>query len=101
MTTEALRERLSNNLRLKTKTVGEDKIKKAKDNGDDVAIFSMVPLEGDTKFSCSLGRDCRIGDCKKATPGDLKKIKKSSTISKTINNRTKINLIIMKKRYVN
>lgn len=71
MATEALRERLSNNLRLKTKTVGEEKIKKAKENDEDVAIFSMVPLEGDTKFRCSLGRDCRIGDCKKALPGEF------------------------------
>lgn len=71
MATEALRERLSSNLRLTTKTVGEDRIKRAKEKDEDVAIFSMVPLEGDLKFKCSLGRDCRIGDCKKAVPGDL------------------------------
>uniref|UniRef100_A0A6V7MBZ1 Uncharacterized protein n=1 Tax=Bracon brevicornis TaxID=1563983 RepID=A0A6V7MBZ1_9HYME len=73
MSTEALRERLSNNLRLTTKTVGEERIKRAKEKDEDVAIFSMIPMEGDSKFRCCLGRECKMGDYKKALPGDFLK----------------------------
>lgn len=69
MATEALRERLSTNLRFTTKTINEDRIKRAKEKDEDVAIFSMIPVEGDPRFRCCLGRDCRIGDWKKAEPG--------------------------------
>lgn len=70
MATDALAERLSSKLHLQTKTVGEDRIKRAKEKDEDVAIFSMVPMEGDTKFRCCLGKDCLLGDPKKADPGD-------------------------------
>ncbi|ETN64895.1 four and a half lim [Anopheles darlingi] len=62
-------------LRLKTKTVGGERIKRAKDNNEDIAILSMF-LPGATaakeqeKFRCHLGMDCRVGDCRDTTPGD-------------------------------
>lgn len=70
MATDALAERLSSKLHLQTKTVGEDRIKRAKEKDEDVAVFSMVPMEGDSKFRCCLGKDCLLGDPKKADPGD-------------------------------
>ena len=70
MATEALRDRLSSKLHLTTKTVGEDRVRRAKESDEDVAIFSMFPMEGDTKFRCCLGKDCALGDPKKAEPGD-------------------------------
>lgn len=71
MATETLRERLSSNLRLTTRTVGEERIRRAKEKDEDVAIFSMFPMEGDPSFRCCLGRDCRTGNWKKAEPGDF------------------------------
>lgn len=51
-------------LNLQTKTVGEDRIRRAKDRNEDVAILSM-DLPGDKKvFRCSLGDDCLFGDPK-------------------------------------
>lgn len=70
MATDALSERLSSKLHLQTKTVGEDRIRRAKEKDEDIAIFSMFPMEGDAKFRCCLGKDCLLGDPKKADPGD-------------------------------
>jgi len=70
MATDALSERLSSKLHLQTKTVGDERIRRAKEKDEDVAIFSMFPMEGDPKFRCCLGKDCLIGDPKKADPGD-------------------------------
>lgn len=70
MATDALSERLSSKLHLQTKTVGDERIRRAKEKDEDVAIFSMFPMEGDPKFKCCLGKDCLIGDPKKADPGD-------------------------------
>jgi hypothetical protein len=70
MATDALSERLSSKLHLQTKTVGEERIRRAKEKDEDVAIFSMFPMEGDPKFRCCLGKDCLLGDPKKADPGD-------------------------------
>uniref|UniRef100_A0A182QN96 LIM zinc-binding domain-containing protein n=1 Tax=Anopheles farauti TaxID=69004 RepID=A0A182QN96_9DIPT len=64
-------------LRLKTKTVGGERIKRAKENNEDIAILSMF-LPGATaakeqeKFRCHLGMDCRLGDCRDTTPGTKK-----------------------------
>ena len=71
MGADALSERLSSKLHLQTKTVGEERIKRAKEKDEDIAIFSMIPLEGDSKFQCSLGKDCVLGDPRKAEPGNL------------------------------
>lgn len=70
MATDALSERLSSKLHLQTKTVGDERIRRAKEKDEDVAIFSMFPMGGDPKFRCCLGKDCLIGDPKKADPGD-------------------------------
>ncbi|KZC06140.1 Four and a half LIM domains protein 2 [Dufourea novaeangliae] len=72
MATDTLSERLSTKLHLQTKTVGEERIKRAKEKDEDVAIFSMFPMEGDPKFRCCLGKDCMLGDPKKADPGTKK-----------------------------
>lgn len=71
MATEALRERLSSKLHLTTKTVGEERIRRAKEKDEDVAIFSMFPMEGDPKFRCCLGKDCVLGEPRKAEPGEV------------------------------
>ncbi|XP_047358647.1 four and a half LIM domains protein 2 isoform X13 [Vespa velutina] len=72
MATDALSERLSSKLHLQTKTVGEERIRRAKENDEDVAVLSMFPMEGDTKFRCYLGKDCLLGDQKLAKPGTKK-----------------------------
>lgn len=67
-------------LRLKTKTVGADRIKRAKDNNEDIAVLSMF-LPGATAakenatFRCHLGIECRLGDCRDTTPGTSVKYK--------------------------
>lgn len=49
--------------------IGTDRIKNIKES-DDIAVISMVPMDGDPKFRCFLGRDCLLRDWKKAEPGD-------------------------------
>lgn len=71
MSTDALSDRLASKLHLQTKTVGEERIKRAKAKDEDVAILTMFPMESDPKFRCCLGNDCFLGDPKKADPGDL------------------------------
>lgn len=49
-------------LKLQTKTVGEDRIRKAKERNEDIAILSMeLPGQG-KPFKCSAGEDCLMGD---------------------------------------
>ncbi|CAD1479220.1 unnamed protein product [Heterotrigona itama] len=72
MAADTLSERLSSKLHLQTKKVGEDRIRRAKEKDEDIAIFSMFPMEGDPKFRCCLGKDCLLGDPKKADPGDAR-----------------------------
>lgn len=49
-------------MNLQTKTVGGDRIKRARERNEDVAILSM-DLPGDNKsFKCCLGKDCLFGD---------------------------------------
>jgi len=79
MATDALSERLSSKLHLQTKTVGEERIKRAKEKDEDVAIFSMFPMEGDPTFRCCLGKYCLIGDPKKTDPGDDRDDRSSQT----------------------
>lgn len=71
MAADTLSERLSSKLHLQTKTVGEERIKKAKENEEDVAVFSMISIDGDSKFKCCLGKDCLLGDPKKCEPGEI------------------------------
>lgn len=49
-------------MNLQTKTVGGDRIKKAKERNEDVAILSMELPGEKTGFKCSLGADCLLGD---------------------------------------
>lgn len=44
--------------------------RRAKEKAEVDAILSMFPMEGDSKFKCCLGKDCLIGDPKKADSGD-------------------------------
>lgn len=86
MAVDSLSERLSSKLHLQTKTVGEERIRQAKEQDEDIAIFSMVPVDGDPKFRCCLGRDCNLGDPRKAEPGDfprrdeMKNVLKNNTL---------------------
>lgn len=49
-------------MNLQTKTVGEDRIKKAKERNEDVAILSMDLPGEKKKFRCSLEDRCLQGD---------------------------------------
>jgi hypothetical protein len=74
MATDVLAEKFETRLHLTTKTVGEDRIKKAKENNEDVAVLStFLPSPDDSKkkniFECALKEDCLLGDPKKATAG--------------------------------
>lgn len=66
----------SSRLNLRTKTVGADRIRKAKENNEDIAVLSMflpgsAAVEENSRFRCALGIDCRLGDWRLATPGSL------------------------------
>jgi hypothetical protein len=61
-------------LHLRTKTVGGERIQRAKDNNEDVAILSMflpgsVGEAENRRFRCSMMEDCFLGDYRQATPG--------------------------------
>lgn len=61
-------------MNLQTKTVGEDRIRRARDRDEDIAILSMeLPGEGRT-FKCDLGLDCLKGDCYDIKPGAKTKL---------------------------
>ena len=70
MSTDALSDRLASRLHLQQRTVGEDRIRRARDRDEDIAVFSMIPMEGDPKFRCCLGIYCLMGDPRRAEPGD-------------------------------
>ncbi|KAK9888403.1 hypothetical protein WA026_000652 [Henosepilachna vigintioctopunctata] len=59
-------------LSLKTKTVGEDRIKRAKEKNEDVAILSMEVPGEKGYFKCCLGDDCRTGDASSLPLGTKK-----------------------------
>lgn len=61
-----------------TRTVGEDRIKKAKENNEEIAVLStFLPASladaatqaKTAAFVCALGSKCVLGDPKKTTPG--------------------------------
>lgn len=57
-----LSDQFKSRLNLKTKTVGEERIKKAKERNEDVAILSME-LPGEKKhFRCCRDDECLLGD---------------------------------------
>lgn len=84
MAADYLSSRLKSRLHLTTKTVGEDRIKKAKENNEDVAVLSMFLPDSlgkseNSRFRCALGSHCKLGDHRLATPGNI--AKHSETIS--------------------
>lgn len=57
-----LSDQFKSRLNLQTKTVGDDRIKRAKERNEDVAILSME-LPGEKKpFRCALDQECLLGD---------------------------------------
>lgn len=77
MATDVLSNKLETTLHI-TKKVGEDRIKKAQDNNEDIAVLStflpdsLADAETQAKtaaFVCALGPKCTLGDPKKTTPG--------------------------------
>lgn len=80
MAVDILAKDMKSRLHLTTKTVGGDRIRKAKDNNEDVAILSMFlpnasAQEENRRFRCALGDDCRLGEPTKTVAGipfDLK-----------------------------
>lgn len=66
---------MKSKLFLTTKTVGADRIKKAKDNNEDIAVLSSflpgsAAKEENSRFRCALRYECRLGDPTMATPGN-------------------------------
>ncbi|XP_055909446.1 four and a half LIM domains protein 2 isoform X7 [Eupeodes corollae] len=77
MTAEVLSNEMNSRLRLTTKTVGAERIRKAKDNNEDIAVLSMFlpnagAVEQNRDFYCSLGDYCRLGDPKNTKAGTKK-----------------------------
>lgn len=74
MSADILANDLKTRLHLKTKTVGAERIQRAKDNNEDIAVLSMF-LPGSVgevenkRFRCALNEDCFLGDYRQATPG--------------------------------
>lgn len=65
-----------NRLHLTTKTVGADRIRKARENNEDVAVLSMFlpnasAKEENRSFRCALGPYCMLGDPTKTSAGKL------------------------------
>lgn len=76
MSADILANDLKSRLHLRTKTVGAERIQRAKDNNEDVAILSMflpgsVGEAENRRFRCSMMEDCFLGDYRQATPGKL------------------------------
>lgn len=82
MATDYLSSEFKTRLQLRTKTVGADSIRRAKENNEDVAVLSMflpgtAAKDENSRFRCALGVDCRLGDWRLATPGNFNSQKKS------------------------
>lgn len=74
MATDILATDFDSRLRLKTKVVGGERIKRAKDNNEDIAILSMflpgaTAAKENSSFRCGRGMECLLGDCRDTTPG--------------------------------
>lgn len=74
MAADILSSDLKSRLHLRTKTIGGDRIKKAKDNNEDIAVLSMFlpnATAGDEnkRFRCALGEECFMGDYTKTSAG--------------------------------
>lgn len=74
MSADILASDLKSRLHLRTKTIGADRIQRAKDNNEDVAILSMflpgsVGEAENRRFRCALMEDCFLGDYRQTIPG--------------------------------
>ncbi|XP_034133258.1 four and a half LIM domains protein 2 isoform X10 [Drosophila guanche] len=75
---DVLSSRMKSRLHLQSKTIGAERIKKAKDNNEDIAVLSMFlpnasAVEENRNFYCQLGDYCRLGD-PRATKAGTKKM---------------------------
>lgn len=73
---DVLSARMKSRLHLQSKTIGADRIKKAKDNNEDIAVLSMFlpnasAVEENRSFYCSLGDYCRLGDPRATKAGKI------------------------------
>lgn len=74
MSADVLSEDLKSRLHLTTKTVGQDRIRRARENNEDVAILSMflpnaTAERENKKFCCALRDQCLLGDSRKTVAG--------------------------------
>lgn len=74
MSADVLSEDLKSRLHLTTKTVGQDRIRRARENNEDVAILSMflpnaTAERENKKFCCALRDQCMLGDPRKTIAG--------------------------------
>lgn len=74
---DKLSSRMKSRLHLQTKTIGADRIRKAKENNEDIAVLSMFlpnasAQEENRKFYCALGDFCRLGDPRATKAGKFK-----------------------------
>lgn len=76
MSADVLSDDFKRRLHLTTKTVGQDRIRRARENNEDVAILSMflpnaTAERENKKFCCALRDNCMLGDPKKTIAGAL------------------------------
>lgn len=88
---------MKSKLFLTTKTVGADRIKRAKDNNEDIAVLSSflpgsAAKEENSRFRCSLRYECRMGDPTMAIPGNYEESQATSLRFNAIKS-TEFNLI--------
>lgn len=74
MSADVLSDDLKSRLHLTTKTVGQERIRRARENNEDVAILSMFLPNAtadreNKKFCCSLREECLLGDPRKTIAG--------------------------------
>lgn len=74
MSADVLSDDLKSRLHLTTKTVGQDRIRRARENNEDVAILSMflpnaTAERENKKFCCALKDECLLGDPRKTAAG--------------------------------
>lgn len=70
---DTLSDQMKSRLNLKTKTVGDERVRRARETNEDVAILTMEwgPGEKRPPFKCSLGSDCLMGDPTKLPLGEI------------------------------
>lgn len=76
MAADILSSEMKSRLHLTTKTVGADRIKKAKESNEDIAVLSMfLPFasakEENSRFRCAMGSECFLGDWKSTAAGKI------------------------------